>query len=188
MHRTISSVHVPTTAAHTVVVPLQPTPYTWTHTCGSDVEDACATRGGGGDDEPILHRKWAGFQSAAGAAARPSDPAAFTGASRSEMCLLVQTEGAGRGIFATRDLHEGETILTDQPVVAHPAPASRGTVCYHCLRPRAPAAEDGVEAQGTGGARTEWFCSSACHNQAAVRFSSQSYLEGVPRVPRVCVL
>jgi hypothetical protein len=86
----------------------------------------------------------------------------------------VQTEGAGRGMFASRDLHQGETILTDHPVVAHPTPASRGTVCYQCLRPRAPAAEDGVKAEGTGGGSTEWFCSSTCHDQAAVRFSRRA--------------
>jgi len=79
-------------------------------------------------------------------------------------------------MFATRDLHEGETILTDQPVVAHPTPASRGTVCYQCLRPRAPGSEDGVEAAGTGGAtRNEWFCSSPCQDQAAVRPSSKTW-------------
>jgi hypothetical protein len=42
--------------------------------------------------------------------------------------------GAGRGVFAVRDIAVGDLIHTADPVVAHPALASLQKACYYCLQ------------------------------------------------------
>ena len=42
-------------------------------------------------------------------------------------------EGAGRGLFASRDIKAGEVVLKDWPVVEGPLPDSGDSVCVMCL-------------------------------------------------------
>ncbi|CAM6080112.1 unnamed protein product [Sphagnum tenellum] len=42
------------------------------------------------------------------------------------------TPGAGRGVFAVRDIAVGDFTHTADPVVAHPALASLQKACYYC--------------------------------------------------------
>ncbi|CAK9861374.1 unnamed protein product [Sphagnum jensenii] len=44
------------------------------------------------------------------------------------------TPGAGRGVFAVRDIAVGDLTHTADPVVAHPALASLQKACYYCLQ------------------------------------------------------
>ena len=42
-------------------------------------------------------------------------------------------EGAGRGLFASRDIKAGEEVLRDWPVVEGPLPDGGDSVCVMCL-------------------------------------------------------
>ena len=49
-------------------------------------------------------------------------------------CYIVgQVEGAGRGLFASRDIRAGEEVLRDWPVVEGPLPDGGDGVCVVCL-------------------------------------------------------
>ena len=49
-------------------------------------------------------------------------------------CYVVgQVEGAGRGLFASRDIRAGEEVLRDWPVVEGPLPDGGDGVCVVCL-------------------------------------------------------
>jgi len=43
-------------------------------------------------------------------------------------------EGAGRGLFASRDIKAGEEVLRDWPVVEGPLPDGGDSVCVMCLK------------------------------------------------------
>ncbi|VAI78487.1 histone-lysine N-methyltransferase ATXR4-like [Triticum dicoccoides] len=71
---------------------------------------------------------------------------------------VALTDSAGRGVFATRPIANGEVLHSAQPLVTHPSRSLFHEVCYRCLRRKA----------GKGGdSRGDcYFCSDACREHA----------------------
>eukprot|EP00873_Tetraselmis_striata_P004402 jgi/Tetstr1/424666/TSEL_015188.t1 len=66
--------------------------------------------------------------------------------------------GRGRGLFATRDILPGETVLVEAPLLLIPLPEFRDQVCAQCLR-ALTAASSGLQCTQCQQAR---FCSAEC--------------------------
>ena len=83
--------------------------------------------------------------------------------------FVSQTETSGRGLYASRAIASGETILAAVPVVAHPTLRNLKTNCYHCLRElrtRARAEWVATHGGGDGGGVAGHFCGRACAQAA----------------------
>ncbi|KAL5545601.1 hypothetical protein UlMin_005288 [Ulmus minor] len=68
------------------------------------------------------------------------------------------TESAGRGVFATRKIGQGEQLHTAKPLISYPSLSLIQRVCYFCLRKLVNRSSDQV--QGVS------FCSDDCKEQS----------------------
>lgn len=75
------------------------------------------------------------------------------------------TLDAGRGVFATRNINEGEIIHTAEPLITHPSLQNLSKACFFCLKRLACqlSTKDGVHME-----------TSTCQNELQVKFCSQN--------------
>ncbi|XP_047335006.1 histone-lysine N-methyltransferase ATXR4 [Impatiens glandulifera] len=84
---------------------------------------------------------------------------------------VLQTESAGRGVYATRNIEAGELIHTAKPIVSHPSLSSFSTVCYLCLKKLPNANKQPSEAQSIA------FCSEDCKREAKVFYEVEKQVD-----------
>jgi hypothetical protein len=90
-----------------------------------------------------------------------------------------QAAGAGRGLFASRDLSYGEVLWREAPYLCVPSFSTRQQVCFNCLRPLPH------QRSRSGGGRHA-FCSPECRAAADGSFFTLEAQLDLARLDTYC--